>query len=566
MADQKKEESSTKQDLKYESIFEIIGEFGRFQLWYYLILCLPAILNGFQLYGNSILIKSPERNFSCNCISGPNVTTQVTSSEVSDPDNVCNFTREDEKNSVVAYYRLVCEKEIFLRFTNIVVYCGMFCGSFIAGVISDRFGRVIVIQVTLILLIISSGLISLPINRNFYVFLILRFITGASILGMHLGCYVLGMELMSPRWRLFAGVIMNIVMAVGIIIAGFLGMAIQDWRFLGLALSLPGILIVPLSFVLPESPRWLLNTNCLPQLEKVLIKAAKMNKRLSKDENESKIESISYCENKILHEKQKISANAAVWTEARLKDQMKLIVQNEQQENQNATKVFAHDLFRSNTTRVKSLIIFFNWMVASVVFFGVTLSSARLTVNPVFSVLISGSVEVLAYLALFPILNSLGRRIPYSCSMLATGIICFSSIFTKSDLAAFVLSMIGKFFISAAFSILYIFSAELFPTVLRNTGMGISSVTAKAATMLAPVLVDFAPDGVLPLVVFGCCSGAAGLLSLSLPETAARPLPETLEEADRVKLQLPFKGMKPPCMDQRGVKQGVKNRGFETNG
>lgn len=39
--------------------------------------------------------------------------------------------------------------------------------------------------------------------------------------------------------------------------------------------------------------------------------------------------------------------------------------------------------------------------------------------------------------------------------------------------------MIGKLFNAAAYAAIYMFSAELFPTVIRNSCMGISSVCAR---------------------------------------------------------------------------------------
>jgi len=52
------------------------------------------------------------------------------------------------------------------------------------------------------------------------------------------------------------------------------------------------------------------------------------------------------------------------------------------------------------------------------------------------------------------------------------------------------LAMLGKFGISAAFAIIYVWSAELFPTVVRNAGMGASSSFARVGGMVAPYIAD----------------------------------------------------------------------------
>lgn len=53
-----------------------------------------------------------------------------------------------------------------------------------------------------------------------------------------------------------------------------------------------------------------------------------------------------------------------------------------------------------------------------------------------------------------------------------------------------VLSNVGKFGISAAFAIIYVWSAELFPTLVRNSGMGSSSMMARVGSMVSPYIAD----------------------------------------------------------------------------
>ena len=49
--------------------------------------------------------------------------------------------------------------------------------------------------------------------------------------------------------------------------------------------------------------------------------------------------------------------------------------------------------------------------------------------------------------------------------------------------------MAGRFGTSAAFTVSYIYTAELFPTVVRSTAMGCTSVSARAGGIIAPIVV-----------------------------------------------------------------------------
>ena len=49
-----------------------------------------------------------------------------------------------------------------------------------------------------------------------------------------------------------------------------------------------------------------------------------------------------------------------------------------------------------------------------------------------------------------------------------------------------IVSFAGKFFISGAYSISYLVSAEIFPTTIRNAGLGLCSVMARVGSILCP--------------------------------------------------------------------------------
>lgn len=52
-----------------------------------------------------------------------------------------------------------------------------------------------------------------------------------------------------------------------------------------------------------------------------------------------------------------------------------------------------------------------------------------------------------------------------------------------------VMAYIGKFGIAGSFAVIYLFSGELYPTVLRGLGMGVSSMVAGSGLILAPYIV-----------------------------------------------------------------------------
>ena len=51
-------------------------------------------------------------------------------------------------------------------------------------------------------------------------------------------------------------------------------------------------------------------------------------------------------------------------------------------------------------------------------------------------------------------------------------------------------AMVGKFLISMTFAIAYLYTAELFPTKVRNVAVGTASTFARIGSISAPYIVD----------------------------------------------------------------------------
>ena len=91
----------------------------------------------------------------------------------------------------------------------------------------------------------------------------------------------------------------------------------------------------------------------------------------------------------------------------------------------------------------------------------------------------------------------------------------------------------GKLFATANFALGYVVTAELYPTPVRNSALGLCSLAARVGGIVAPQIVLYFPTFLPPysaLLLLGLCSILAAPLPLLLQETAGRKLPETWEE------------------------------------
>jgi hypothetical protein len=91
----------------------------------------------------------------------------------------------------------------------------------------------------------------------------------------------------------------------------------------------------------------------------------------------------------------------------------------------------------------------------------------------------------------------------------------------------------GKACIQGAFNILYIFTSELYPTVIRNSAVGTCSMVARigaGASGYIAILSDVTLPTV-PMAIFCIFSLFAGVLIYFLPETRDMPLPDTMWDA-----------------------------------
>merc|ERR550525_1343072 len=192
-------------------------------------------------------------------------------------------------------------------------------------------------------------------------------------------------------------------------------------------------------------------------------------------------------------------------------------------------------LFSSYRMCTRTLIMYYLWFTNSFVYYGLTLNSGSLIPgNLHINFVIGGALEVVAYILTIIALIYFGRRISMSVTMVFGGLYLLLTPAVPVAGKA-VLGQLGKFAITGSFAMVYVYAAEIFPTVVRNVGLGSASMCARVGSIIAPFVgreLGQATSPVVPLVIFGATSLLAGILVLLLPETRNCPLPDTIEQGE----------------------------------
>lgn len=92
--------------------------------------------------------------------------------------------------------------------------------------------------------------------------------------------------------------------------------------------------------------------------------------------------------------------------------------------------------------------------------------------------------------------------------------------------------MLGKFSITVAFTVVYIYTTEMFPTNLRHSLLGCCAMCGRVGSIVAPqtpLLAQYYSS--MPLLLMAGCAFLSGFLVFRLPETLNTKLPDTIEEA-----------------------------------
>uniref|UniRef100_A0A8D0U127 Solute carrier family 22 member 4 n=1 Tax=Sus scrofa TaxID=9823 RepID=A0A8D0U127_PIG len=410
------------------------------------------------------------------------------------------FSQDVYLSTIVTEWSLVCEDDWKTPLTTSLFFIGVLVGSFVSGQLSDRFGRKSILFATMA---IQTGFSFLQIfSINWEMFTVLFVIVGMGQISNYVVAFILGTEILGKSVRIiFSTLGVCTFFAVGYMLLPLFAYFIRDWRMLLLALTVPGVLCVPLWWFIPESPRWLISQRRFREAEEIIQRAAKMNN---------------------------VAAPVVIFDPV---EQQELNPLKQQ-------KVFILDLFKTRNIAIITIMFLLLWMLTSVGYFALSLNTPNLHGDAYLNCFFSALVEVPAYVTAWLLLRTLPRRYVIAGVLLLGGgvLLLIQLVPADYNFLSIGLAMIGKFGITSAFSMLYVFTAELYPTLVRNMAVGLTSMASRIGSIVAPYFVYLgAYNRVLPYILMGSLTVLIGIITLFFPESFGMTLPETLGQMQKVK-------------------------------
>ncbi|XP_062981453.1 solute carrier family 22 member 7-like [Elgaria multicarinata webbii] len=522
--------------MNFEGLLREAGGFGKFQVLTLLLLCLSRIflplhflLHNFlaaipphhcaiphqdqfaNLTEEEVLLISIPRDLedafsSCEMFSEPQFHLLLNSTQESP--NATSVQRcqhgwvYDQSQftaTIATQWDLVCEQRGMNQATATFFFIGVMLGAVTFGYLSDRFGRKRMLLVSYVCTLIFGIMSSASVTYTMLV--VTRTLTGMAICGLSLIVVPLGMEWVDIQHRTVSGIMTSVFWSLGNMLLALIAYLVRDWRWLLLAVTLPCAVGVVSMWWVSESARWLLAKGKLKQAHRELQRCAVMNgrKEFATKINTEMLGKMAVAE--------KSDGNYSYIT-----------------------------LFRTSMLRKISFCMGAVWFGVAFSYYGMSMNITGFGLGMYMTQFVFGIIEIPAKYIVFVVVNRFGRRQSQAWSLIITGLCIGANIVIPASLGTMrsVVAIMGKGFSEAAFTMVFLYTSELYPTVLRQNGQGYCAFMGRLGGSVAPLI--FLLDSVwkpLPQVTYCVMAVLCGSTAFFLPETLAAQLPETIEDVEK---------------------------------
>ncbi|XP_075920761.1 solute carrier family 22 member 7 [Petromyzon marinus] len=524
--------------MNFEEALSAAGGFSRFQLWLTVLLLVPRLVLPWHLMVNNFISATPHHR--CRLPDSPTAapldngsgpaetwggqppwrdddeeglsacslreaagtnaseSPRRNSSEAVPCPSGWEYDRRQFTETVVTQWDLVCEHKALNHLSLTLFMAGVMLGSLVFGYLSDRYGRRNALLGSYVLNAVTGTAAAWA--PSFSSFTAMRFLLGVSLSGIIVNTLSLSVEWLDQGHRTFAGTSGGFAWSTGNMALGLLAYLLRGWQQLQLVVTSPIYFCILTWWFIPESPRWLLVRGRAREAHRNLSLCARINGR-TKFGSEVTVEALQDAVEK-------------------------------ERTTQNST--FLH-LFRSPRMRKHTLAAGVVWFCTTLTYYGISLNVSGVGLDMYTTQFVFGAIEVPAKIIIYVLLERIGRRPCQAGTLLATGALLALSISVPAEMSLLksLAAIAGKGTAEAAFTTAYLHAVEIFPTSLRQNGLGYVCTMARLGGTVAPLaalLADAWPS--LPGLLYSAVAFVGGLAALLLPETRGAELPETLSDVE----------------------------------
>uniref|UniRef100_A0A8C5SSG6 Major facilitator superfamily (MFS) profile domain-containing protein n=1 Tax=Laticauda laticaudata TaxID=8630 RepID=A0A8C5SSG6_LATLA len=401
-------------------------------------------------------------------------------------------------STIVSEWDLVCDRRKLREMAQSIYMGGVLIGALVLGGLADRYVALIIWS--FFQMAVTGTCAAFSPNYASYCFF--RFLTGMAQSGFGLSIACLIVEWIPTQYRTITIALTGLSYTVGQILLAGLAYSIRDWRWLQVAVSAPYLAFLLYSWWYAESARWLIQSGQASKAVGVLQRVARINK--------------------------KEEAGARITTEV-------LLSSMEKELSSCKSRYTISDLVRTPTIRRIFFCLSVVWFSVSFSYYGLVMDLQNFGVSIYLIQVIFGAVDFPAKLIVTITMSYIGRRVSLTAFLVTAGTIIITNLFVPLEMQTLrtALAVIGKGCLSAAFNCIFLFTTELYPTPVRQTGLGFGSTMARVGGMVSPLtkmLEDY--YSFLPPIVYGVFPITAGIIACLLPETLNVPLPDTIEDVE----------------------------------
>lgn len=398
-----------------------------------------------------------------------------------------------------------------------MVFLGFMAFSGVWGYLADKHGRWKILLISTVWSTYYSGVTSFAHTYGWFVFL--RSMVGSGVAGHSQG-FILMTEFMPSKYRgriLPLGQIFWLTGSTIEILLAYLIVPTLGWRWLVRISTIPSIILLLVFKCIPESARYSVSVGNTQSAKQTLNYIAKMNRSS--------------------------------------------LPQGTLIETQTAKRGSIFDLVDSEYRRT-TLQCWFIWLGTAFAYYGLVLTSSELLENNVvcgspenanlynsletchckmfeaadYQTMVISTLGEFLFVPFSPfVIETLGRCRSLALTMGASGFFFLLLNICTSRALLTALLFILRALVSANFIIIYIYTAEVYPTNIRSFGLGSCSSMARIGAMIAPFIAQvlLATWPIIALCLFSGVCLICSVLAFTLPiETKGRAMQEIKPSSD----------------------------------